>query len=71
MNKKRSRVVLCSEVATFCAEPIANYPGVLANPDYHWEYQHSKDGEMVYIPFEGTFESKGGRIQSPKIKLDK
>ncbi|MFA6931976.1 MAG: SGNH/GDSL hydrolase family protein, partial [Lentisphaeria bacterium] len=41
------------------------------NPDYHWEYQHSKDGEMVYIPFEGTFESKGGRIQSPKIKLDK
>jgi hypothetical protein len=26
---------------------------------------------MVYVPFEGYYESKGGRMQSPLIKLDK
>ena len=50
--------------------PVADYPGE-ASAANGWKSVESKEGEMVYVPFEGTFPSKGGRIESPKFKLDK
>jgi len=35
-----------------------------------WTFVQSEKGKVVYIPFEGYYASKGGRIQSPKIALD-
>lgn len=36
-----------------------------------WRFLDSNAGEKVYVPFEGFYESKGGRLQSPVIALDK
>ena len=36
-----------------------------------WKFVASEEGKTVYIPFEGYYESKGGRIESPKFALDK
>ena len=35
-----------------------------------WKCIGSEAGKVVYIPFEGYYESKGGRIESPRFKLD-
>lgn len=35
-----------------------------------WKCVGSEAGKVVYIPFEGYYESKGGRIESPRFKLD-
>jgi len=35
-----------------------------------WKCVGSEAGKIVYIPFEGYYESKGGRIESPRFKLD-
>ncbi len=51
-------------------KPLVSYPGDLSAAQ-GWEVQASQEGKIVYIPFEGYYESKGGRIQSPKIPLDK
>lgn len=51
-------------------QPIASYPGEIS-PAQGWTFHESREGELVYIPFEGYYESKGGRVQSPKITLDK
>lgn len=50
--------------------PVADYPGE-ASAANGWKSVESKEGEMVYVPFEGTFPSKGGRIETPKFRLDK
>ena len=50
--------------------PVANYPGEASTAN-GWKAVESKEGEMVYLPFEGTFPSKGGRIETTKFKLDK
>lgn len=36
-----------------------------------WQCVIQEEGKPVYIPFEGYYESKGGRIESPKFNLDK
>ena len=36
-----------------------------------WRLKASEEGKVVYIPFEGYFPSKGGRIESPIFTLDK
>jgi len=36
-----------------------------------WQFIASEAGKKVHVPFEGYYESKGGRIQSPIITLDK
>ena len=50
--------------------PVADFPGE-ASAANGWRLVESKEGETVYVPFEGTFPSKGGRIECPKFKLDK
>jgi len=39
--------------------------GEVSKPDSGWTYQAGSDEEMVYIPFEGVYPNKGGRMQSP------
>jgi len=34
-----------------------------------WTYQAGSEEEMVYIPFEGVYPNKGGRMQSPWFSL--
>ena len=48
---------------------IMRYDGPLNR--HGWKFLESKAGEMVYVPFEGYYESKGGRVQSPVVKLNK
>lgn len=48
---------------------IMRYDGPLNR--HGWKFLESKAGEMVYVPFEGYYESKGGRVQSPIVKLNK
>ena len=36
-----------------------------------WTFLPSEEGKPVYVPFEGTYESKGGRIRSPRFSLNK
>ena len=52
------------------AEPVARFPGEIGAKS-GWKFVASEEGKVVYIPFEGYYESKGGRIESPKFKLDK
>ena len=49
--------------------PLAEYPGEVGE-NAGWKCVGSEAGKVVYIPFEGYCESKGGRIESPRIKLD-
>lgn len=48
--------------------PVAYFPGE-ANAAGGWKFVASEEGKVVYIPFEGYYESKGGRIESPRFKL--
>lgn len=50
---------------------LIRYNGSISSASSGWKYVEEKAGEIVYIPFEGYYESKGGRIQSPEIKLDR
>ena len=47
------------------------YDGEITGATPGWELLQSEEGKMVHVPFEGSYESKGGRIQSPVFKLDK
>jgi len=49
---------------------LVKYDGEINGSTPGWEFLQSKEGEMVQVPFEGVYESKGGRIQSPIIKLN-
>ena len=51
------------------AAPLAEYPGVIGERT-GWKCVGSEEGKVVYIPFEGYYESKGGRIESPRFRLD-
>ena len=50
--------------------PVASFPGEV-NAKSGWKIVANEKGKVVYIPFEGYYESKGGRIESPRFKLDK
>ncbi len=53
------------------AKPLVEYRGAIS-PEMAWRFQPAKsDGELVYIPFEGYYQDKGGRLMSPMIPLDK
>ncbi|MBO4649487.1 MAG: hypothetical protein J5806_15160 [Lentisphaeria bacterium] len=39
--------------------------------EHGWTYLAETEGKKVYIPFEGYYESKGGRMQSPRFHLGK
>lgn len=56
--------------AVSMADEVANFLGPV---DSHsgWHVVNSEEGKVVYIPFEGYYESKGGRVESPKFALDK
>lgn len=55
--------------AVAAAAPLAEYPGEVSEKT-GWKCVGSEEGKVVYIPFEGYYESKGGRIESPHFKLD-
>ena len=48
---------------------LVNYPGDVGKQG--WHLTGSEAGKIVYIPFEGYYESKGGRIEGPKFTFDK
>ena len=60
-----------SDTSKSDSSELVRYDGRLSNKLSGWQFQASEAGKMVFVPFEGTYESKGGRIQSPVIKLDK
>ena len=51
--------------------PLVTYLGEITGRTPDWEYLTSEAGKMVVVPFEGRYESKGGRIRSLWIDLDK
>lgn len=57
--------------AGFAGDVLYSCPGKISNQTQGWQFLKSEAGKMVYVPFEGYYESKGGRMQSPLIKLDK
>ncbi len=50
---------------------LVHYEGEITGATPGWELMASEAGKLVQVPFEGSYESKGGRIQSPWIDLDK
>lgn len=52
------------------AAPVAEYRGT-PGAAQGWKLVASEAGKVTYIPFEGYYESKGGRIESPEFALDK
>ena len=52
------------------SRPLVSYPGEISEKS-GWKCVREEAGKTVYIPFEGNYESKGGRIESPKFALDK
>ena len=52
------------------SRPLVSYPGEISEKR-GWKCIREEAGKVVYIPFEGYYESKGGRIESPKFDLDK
>ncbi|MEI8245150.1 MAG: SGNH/GDSL hydrolase family protein [Lentisphaerota bacterium] len=67
----------CTAVISGCntcgggSQELVRYDGKISNQTRGWQFMKSEAGKMVYVPFEGYYESKGGRMQSPIIKLDK
>ncbi len=62
----------CLAGAVGCgARNLVEYRGAIT-PAMDWRFQEAQsDGELVYIPFEGYYKDKGGRLISPVIQLDK
>ena len=70
MMRLRCGTILAATVAAVAtAAPLAEYPGEVGEKT-GWKCVGSEEGKVVYIPFEGYYESKGGRIESPRFKLD-
>lgn len=65
-------IAVASIVASASAsKPVAAYPGVIGAKS-GWKYvAGEEEGKIVYVPFEGYYASKGGRIESPRFALDK
>ncbi|MBO7721785.1 MAG: hypothetical protein J6T01_05205 [Kiritimatiellae bacterium] len=51
------------------SKTLANFPGTLSTKSGWKLKMRGAEGEVVYIPFEGYYESKGGRIESKRIRL--
>jgi len=64
-------MALTGTICVNCLCAPVRYDGEIGNGKDGWQFLKSEAGKMVYVPFEGNYESKGGRIQSPIIKLDK
>ena len=62
-------ILAVTVAAVAAAAPLAEYPGEVGEKT-GWKCVGSEEGKIVYIPFEGYYESKGGRIESPRFKLD-
>lgn len=43
----------------------------LPDTSHGWYFVAEQQKGKEYLPFEGWFESKGGKIQSPQIRLNK
>lgn len=79
MREKRNWMKMCGVVfalmlsmAAFAETrrtPLVKYPGEVGQ--HGWKFRGAEKGKVVYIPFEGYYKSKGGRIESPVFKLDK
>ena len=70
MMRLRCGTILAATVAAVAtAAPLAEYPGEVGEKT-GWKCVGSEEGKVVYIPFEGYYESKGRRIESPRFKLD-
>ncbi len=50
---------------------LVRFDGEISGKTPGWELLQSEAGKLVQVPFEGSYASKGGRIQSPVIHLDK
>ena len=61
--------IVVAVAAVAAAAPLAEYLGEVGEKT-GWKCVGSEEGKVVYIPFEGYYESKGGRIESPRFKLD-
>lgn len=49
---------------------VCRFDGRISNRVSEWQFLESKGkGELVYVRFEGYYEEKGGRWQSPVINL--
>ena len=71
-QKTITSAALCAMAAAgFAGDVLYSCPGEISNQTQGWQFLKSEAGKMVYVPFEGYYESKGGRMQSPVIKLDK
>ena len=62
-------MVACVLPLAAVAANLAEYRGEVGEKA-GWKCVGSEAGKIVYIPFEGYYESKGGRIESPRFKLD-
>ncbi|MBQ3746669.1 MAG: SGNH/GDSL hydrolase family protein [Kiritimatiellae bacterium] len=62
-------ILVAAGAAVAAGTPLAEYPGEVGE-NTGWKCVGSEEGKVVYIPFEGYYESKGGRIESPRFKLD-
>jgi hypothetical protein len=65
---------LAAMAVTGCSTPadrtICKFDGDVFLPQYQWSYHASNaDGKEVYIPFEGFYPDKGGKLRSPVFEL--
>ena len=61
---------MCGMISSVLAATLLSCPGEVSEKA-GWHCVVQEAGKPVYIPFEGYYESKGGRIESPKFELDK
>lgn len=66
--RKLMAIVVSLPLGIFAAD-LVEYKGEVGE-NAGWKCIGSEAGKIVYIPFEGYYESKGGRIESPRFKLD-
>ncbi len=61
---------LCASLA---AAPLASFPGAITDRTPGWKFAPSQPNRkgMTYNKFEGYYPDKGGKLFSPRIKLDK
>ena len=67
---RKIAVLFLSAAASICAAS-GGYGVAEPAAANGWEFVRSQNGKIVYIPFEGYYASKGGRVQSPEIPLEK
>jgi hypothetical protein len=64
---------ILAQLLSACAQQnpaeIFRTDGEVSRAQSGWTYQASAGTEMVYVPFEGIYPDKGGRMQSPVFPL--